>query len=168
MERYLVDILVFVLSVHRDADLCSHHLQLLDGSRAIDVARHQHRVFVLLGLEHIGQLTAERGLTRTLQSGHQDNGRFSRQMQLGGFTTHQLGQFIVHDLNHELPRLHSRQHVHTQCLCLHRVGEVLGHFIVDVGVQKSAANILEGFRHVDLGDLAFTFQYLERAFQAFT
>ena len=56
-------ILVFRFRIYRHAHLLTDHVQLLNGSRTIDVAGNQQRVLVLLGLQHVGQFSGERGLT---------------------------------------------------------------------------------------------------------
>ena len=73
----------------------------------------------------------------------------------------------MHDFHHELAGLHACEHVLAQGLLLDGVGELLGYFIVDVGVEQGAAHVFEGFGHVDFGDAAFTFQYFERPFESF-
>ena len=79
---------------------------------------------------------------------------------------HELRKLIVHNLHHELARLHCREHVLTQGLFLHRVGERLGHLVVDISLNQCTAHVLECLGHIYLGDFAFTFQYLERAFKS--
>ena len=56
-------ILITFHGVYGTVDLGGHHLQLLNSCRTVYVASHQQRFLVLLGLEHIGELTAERGLS---------------------------------------------------------------------------------------------------------
>ena len=121
---------------------------------------------MLLLLEKVGKLSAERGLTRTLQTAHQDDGRTACEVQIGSFATHQLGQLVVYDLDHQLAWLYSCEHVHAKGFLLHRVGEVLGHLIVDVGVEQCTAHILQCLGYVNLGDFSLTFQYLETALQS--
>ena len=116
-----------------------------------------------LVLQHVGKLSGERGFTRTLQTRHEDNSRFVLKFQVYSLSTHELCQFVVHELHHELSRLDGRKHVHTQCLLLHRVGESLRHLVVYVGVEQCAAHVFQRFGNVDLGDFAFTLQYLKRS-----
>ena len=143
------------------------HLQLFDGCRTIDVTSHQQRLLVLLGLQHVRQFSCERRLTRTLQARHQDDGRAVFQVQLYGLAAHQLRQFVVYNLHHQLARLYGRQHVHAQGFLLDGIRKLLGHLVVHVGIQQCAANVLHGFRHIDFGDFSLTFQYLERPFKSF-
>ena len=74
----------------------------------------------------------------------------------------------MYDFHHQLAGLDGCQHVLAQGFFLHGVGEVFGYFIVDVGVQQGFAYVFKCFCYVDFGDFAFTFQYLERPFEAFT
>ena len=159
------------LYVDRHIHLLAQYAQLLHSSGSEGVAGSQQGLFGLFLLEHLGQFGTECGLTRTVQTGHQDDAWFayaSGQVQFCRLATHQLGQFVVNNLHHQLSRLHGGQHVLSQCLLLHVVGKRLRNFIVDVGVQQCAAHILQGLGHVYLGDAAFTFQYLKRPFKSFT
>ncbi len=72
----------------------------------------------------------------------------------------------MHNLHHQLAGLDGRQHIHAQCLLLHGVCEVLGNFIVDVGVEECAAHVLQRLGNVDLSNLSLALQNLERAFQS--
>ena len=90
----------------------------------------------------------------------------SCQIQVSGLTTHQFCQLVVYNLDHHLARLHSCQHILTQCLLLHRIGKGLGNLIVHVSFQECLTHILQRFRYIDFGDFAFTLQYLERPFQS--
>ena len=156
-------ILVVWLSIYRNSHLLTYHLQLVDSSRTIYVARYEQWFLSPLGLQHISELTTEGSLTRTLQTTHQDNGRMAFELQRSLFASHQLGQLIVYQLHHQLSWLHGSKHVHTQRLFLHRVGKLLGNLKVNIGIQKCTTYILHGFSHVDFSYLTFTFQYFERA-----
>ena len=161
-------VLVAFLDVDVAAYRLTNHLQLLDGSRTVDVAGHQQRILVLARLQHVGQLAAERRLTRTLQTRHQDDGRAVLQLQLHGLAAHQLGQLVVHNLHHQLAGLHGSEHVHTHRLLLHGIRERLCHLVVHVGIKQCTTHVFQGFSYVDLGDLSLTFQYLERSLKSVT
>ena len=64
----LHNILVVGLGIYGHSNSLAHNLQLLNGSRTIDVASHQQWFFVVFALKHIGKLSAEGSLTRTLKS----------------------------------------------------------------------------------------------------
>ena len=155
------------LAVHGHVNLLGQYAQLFDGGRTIDVAGHEQRLAVLLRLEHAGQLAREGCLTRTLQTRHQDDRRFAAQVDFGGFAAHQLRQFVVDNLHHQLAGLDGGQHVLSHGLCLDGISKVFGHLVVDVGVEQGFAYVLQGFGYIDFGDFAFTFQYLERPFEPF-
>ncbi len=123
---------------------------------------------MLTRLQHIGQLATERGLTRTLQTRHQHNGRTAFKFQFNSLSTHQFCQFVVDYLDHQLTGLDSRQHVHAQRLLLDSIRKLLGHLVVDIGIQQCLTHILQGFGNVNLGDFSLTFQYLERPFKSVT
>ena len=162
------NILVLRLTVYRNTHLLSYHLQLVDSSRTINVAGHEQWLLSLLGLEHIGKLSTEGGLTRTLQTAHQDDGRMTFELQRSFLASHQLSQLVVNQLYHQLTRLYSREHIHTKCLFLHLVGEFLSYLEVDVGVEQSTAYVLHGLCHVDFGYLTLTLQNFEGSFQSIT
>ena len=165
---YLHHVLVVGLRIYGHANRFAHHMQLLYGSRTIHVAGHQQRTLVLTLLQHLGQLTREGRLTRTLKTRHQHDGRTSLQFQLHGLATHQLGQFVVHYLHHQLAGLDGRQHIHAQSLLLYGVCKLLSYLVVHVGIQQGLANILQRLRYVYLGDFSLTLQYLERPFKSVT
>ena len=48
------------------------------------------------------------------------------------------------------------------------VGEILGYFVVDVGIEQGSADILQCLCDIDFGDFSFTLQNLERPFESFT
>ena len=159
-------ILIAFLRVDVNTNRSTNHLQLFDSCRTIDVAGYQQRLLMMTSLQHVGKLTTESGLTRTLQTRHQDDGRTAFQLQFCGLTTHQLRQFIMHDLHHQLARLHGCEHIHTHRLLLDRIGKVLGNLIVDVGIQQGTPYVFQRFSNVNLGDFSLTFQYLERTFKS--
>ena len=161
-------VLALWLAIYRDINRRAHHLQLLYSSRTVNVTRHEQRLLALLGLQHVGKFAAERCLTRALQTRHQYYRRLSRELQFRCCASHQRGEFVVNYLHHQLTRLNGREHVHSKRLLLHRVGELLRHFIVNVGIEQRTAHVLQGFRNVYLGDFAFTFKYLKRPFKSVT
>ena len=160
-------ILAVDFTIYRNTNLFTKHLQLLDRCRTINVASNQQRLAVLLGLEHAGQLTREGSLTRTLETRHQNDSRTAFQLEFGCFATHQLGQLVVYDLDHQLARLYGCQYVLTQCLFLYSICEVLCYFIVHVGIEQCLTYIFQCFSYIDFGDFSFTFQDFKRPFQSF-
>ena len=158
-------IAVSLLGVDLDANLAAEHLQLVDGRRTVDVARHQQHLAAPLALEHRGELAREGRLTRTLKTGDEYHGRRTLEPDVGGRAAHELRQLVADNLGHHLPRLHRLEHILSQRLLLHLVGEVFGDLIVDVGVDERTANLLERLGDVDFGDAAFALENLERPFE---
>ena len=97
-----------------------------------------------------------------MQTGHQDDSRTVLQIQIRRRTSHQFGQLVMHNLDHQLARLHRSQHVLPDSFLLHSVGERLGYFVVHVGIEQSATHVFQRFRYVDFGDSPLTFQQFER------
>ena len=159
-------ILLAVLSVHRHADALAQHFQLLDGGGAESVAGREEHLHALLGLDMKGQLAGERGLTGTVQTRDQHDAGIPLHVDILRLRAHELRELVVHDLDHHLLRLHRRQHVRADGLVLHAVAEVLRHLVAHVRVQQRLADVLDGLRHIDLGDLPFTLQDLERPLQS--
>ena len=153
--------------MHRHSYLLSQYAQLFHGSRAEGIAGSQQRIHLLLLLEHLGQFSAHGGLTGTIESGHKDDGGMSLETHVGGLPSHEQSQFVMHYLDHQLLWLDGCEHVLSQCLLLYRVGECLGHLIVHIGIKEGPTHILECLGNVNLGDFSFTFQDLERPFEAF-
>ena len=71
----------------------------------------------------------------------------------------------MNDLHHQLLRLDGIDYVLTESLLLDGVGEVFGNLVVDVGVKKCAAHILERLGNVYLGDFSLTFKDFETSFK---
>ena len=82
--------------------LASEGLQLADGGRAVYVASHEHDRLVLLVLQVVGQFGAKGGLTRALQTGDEDDGRVAFDVDVYGLGTHELGELLMHDFDHQL------------------------------------------------------------------
>ena len=148
-------------------NLLAKNAQLFDSSGTIDVVGNEHDFLAFFRLEIVGELGGKGCLTRTLQTGEQDNSRIAFQVQLHGFCTHQGGQFVVGDLHHQLSRTHRGHHVLADGFRLDGISKLLGSLVVNVRLQEGFADVLNGFGYVNLGDTAFTFQYLERPFQPF-
>ena len=148
--------------------LLAHHVELLYGRRAVDVAGHEQGALVLLGLQHIGKLAAEGGLTRTLQTRHEHYRGPPFELQLHGLTAHELCQLVVDELHHELTGLDGIENVHAHGLLLHLLGERTGHVVVYVGIQQGAANVLQGLGNVYLGYFSFAFKYLKGSLKSVT
>ena len=74
----------------------------------------------------------------------------------------------MNDLDDHLLRLDCCEYVLAYCLLLHVVAELLRYLVADVGIQQGATDVLHSFRDIDLGNLAFTLEDLERSLKSFT
>ena len=79
--------------------------------------------------------------------------------------THEFGEFVVHNLHHQLARRHRRQNLLTDGLFFDVVGDIFGYLITDIGVKQGLADLLNCLSHIDFGDISLSLQYLERTFQ---
>ena len=147
-------------------DAFSQHLELLDGGRTEGVAGGQQNLHAPFGLDIEGQLGAEGGLTGTVEARHQHNAGVALDIDVLRGGTHEGGQLVVGDLHHHLLGLHGGEHTCAYGLVLHLVAEVLGHLVAHVGVQEGLADVLDGLRHVDFGNLSFSLQDFERPLQS--
>ena len=145
-------------------NLLTQYAQLLDSGRTIDVARHQHDAFILLGLEIISQFGGKSSLTGTLETGHKNDRRRTFEIQFLRFATHQFCQLVVRNLHHQLSRTHGSNHVLSERFLFHAVGKLLGCLVVNIGFQQRFADVLHRLGDVYLGDTSFTFQDLKRPF----
>ena len=70
------------------------------------------------------------------------------------------------DFDHELSRFDAGENVLSECLLLHRVGELLGNLEVHVGIKEGASHVFECFGDVDFCDFSFALQQFEGAFKS--
>ncbi len=161
VERQAYRVRVLLLGVYGHIDLLAQNAQLLAGGGTVDVGAHQQRTLAARALQLLGQLAREGGLAGSVQTRHQDYGRLALDVERSCVPSHQLGKLVVHYLHHQLLGLQCVDYVLAQGFLLHLVGEGLGYFEVDVGLDQRAAHVLHGLRNVYLGDAALTFQYLE-------
>ena len=153
---------------HGHLHLLAHHLQLLDGGRTVNVTGGQHGLFALLR-QIPGQLGGHGGFARALQAAeHIHRQRRGRPGQPGILPTHQLGHFLADDLDHLLPGGEGGQDFLAHAPLGDLLDEVLGHGIVDVGLQQRHAHLAHAFLHVLLGQLALAGHFPQGALQLFT
>ena len=146
------------------AGLLRHRLELLDGGRPVDVARHgQHLLLALLD-QVLGQLGGGGGLAGALQAGHQDHRRrLRRQVDVGDALAHGGGQFAVDDADQRLARLERAQHFLAQRLFLDAGDEVAHHRQRDVGLEQGHAHFAQHVLHVVFGDAGLAAHLLDEA-----
>ena len=156
-----------VFAVDGHAHGLAEHLELLDGGGTEGVAGGEHDLHAFLALDVEGQLAGEGRLTGTVQAGDEHHGGIALEVHLRGGAAHEGGHLVADDLDHHLLRLDGREHVLSEGLVLDGVAEFLRDLEAHVGVQQGLADVLDGLRDVDFGDLAFAFEDLERPLQSF-
>ena len=154
-------ILYAVLGIDGDVYLGAEGLQLVDGGRAEGVTGGKQHLHTLLAADMVGKLGGEGGLTGTVQTGDEDDAGLSLYVDVGVLAAHEIGQFVVDDLDHHLLRLDRGEDVLSHRLGLDAVAEVLGHLVADVGVKQCPADVLQRLGNVYVGNLSFALQYLE-------
>ena len=145
-------------------DLLTQHTQLLDSCRTIYVTSHQHHFLTFLRLQVVSQFRSKSGLTGTLQTGHQNNGRITFEVDFLRFTAHESRQLVMCDLHHQLSGTNRGDHVLTQGFLFHLVGKLFSGFVVHIRFQQCLTDVLDRLRNIDFSNTAFTFQDLERPF----
>ena len=106
-------------------------------------------------LEIGSEFSAGGGLTRALQTAeHDDGGRRLNEKEPTVFAAHELDEFIVHDGDKFLPRLHALGHFATNSFQHHRIAKVLRDLLFDIGFKQRGANFFERFANIRLADRA--------------
>ena len=109
--------------IDRHARAFTNHGQLINRVRALQVCRHQERR-VTSGLQVGREFAGECRLTRTLQAGQHDEGRAGLgHLQSAGFTTEDVDEFVMHDLDDLLRRIQRTGDLFGKCPFLHPGGE---------------------------------------------
>ena len=157
----LYRIFVALFGVNLHTDLLTQDLQLFDGCRSIDVASNQQYLTSFFAFDQVGQFARKGGLTGTLQTGNQHNGRVAFQLDVGHGAAHQCRQLIAYDLGHHLTRLDGLENILSQCFGLHLVSETLGNLIIDIGIDQRTPNLFEAFGYIDLGDTTLALEDLK-------
>ena len=115
-------------------------------------------------MQEIGEFARKSGLTGTLQTGHQDDGRRAFEVDLLCLTAHEVCQLVMGDLDHQLSRTNGIDHILAQRFLLHAVGKLLRRLVVHIRLQQGFADVLDRFRNVDFRYSSFTLENLERPF----
>ena len=145
--------------------LLRQDLQLVDGRGALDVAAHDERPVAAL-LEQAAELGGRGRLARAVQADQQHLERTLR-AQLGGALAEELHQFVVDDLDDLLGGRDGLEHLLAGGLRLHAFDELAGDLEMHVGGEQGGAHLLEGVRHVLLGELADAAQVAQRLAETF-
>ena len=144
--------------------LGGHGLELLDGRRAVHVARHRQHLLLALFNQVLGQLGGGGGFTGTLQARHQDHGgRLGGQVDVGHAFAHGGGQLAVDDADQRLPRLERAQHLLPQRFFLDAGDEVAHHGQGNVGLQQRHAHFAQHVGNVGFGDAGLAAHLLDES-----
>ena len=147
---------------HGNVQLLAHHLQLVDGGGTVHVAGRQQRTLAELAAHQTRQLRAVGGFTGALKAHHHHHGGAAvGGVQPGVGAAHQLGQFLVDDLDDLLGGCQALQHVAAHAALRHLGHEILDHLIADVGLQQSETHLAHTVADVGLCQAALALQALE-------
>ena len=91
----------------------------------------------------------------------------TRGAQFGGALAEQLDQFVMDDLDDQLPGRDRCQHLLTDGLGLHALDELARDTEMDVGCEQGGPHLLQGLRHVVLGEPADAAQVAQGLTQTF-
>ena len=147
-------------------DLPTQGLQLIDGSRTVDISTHHQRPAAQI-LEMETKLGGRSGLTSTLQTGHQhDRGSLIGVGERRVVTAHHLNQLIVHHLDELLVGTDPTHDLSTDGLVPDLSNKVLDDRKAHVCFQQGATHILERPFDIGVADLVLASQPLDRIFKA--
>ena len=142
-------------------ELFADNLQLPDGSRPVNVAGREQRIFVLL-FKQACELCAVGRLARALQADQHDDGRrLGGDLELLVLAAHERGQLFVDNLDDHLRGREAFEHVRTDAALGRFFNEVLDDLVVDVGLQQRQTDLAHGFLDVGLGQAALAAQLFE-------
>ncbi len=156
-------VLVAALRVDRAADLLAEDFQLIDSGGSFQV-RGDHERALGAGEEHLGHFAAGGGLSGALQAGHEeDGGAGCDKGNLWIDRSHELDQFVVNQLDHDVGGPKGLDDFGADGLLLHFIAELARYFEVDVGFEEGGAYFTHHLGDVFLGDLSPTAQAAKNA-----
>ena len=127
--------------------------ELLNGSRAVNVAGDRQHFFLALVYQVLGQLGGGGGFARALQAGHQNHGRRLRcQIDIAHALAHGGGQFAVDDTDQRLTRRERTHDFLAQRFFFDACNEVAHHRQGHVGLEQSHAHFAQHVLHIRLSD----------------
>ncbi|MNZ53199.1 hypothetical protein D3C78_710700 [compost metagenome] len=146
-----------------NADIARQCLQLFDRRRTVDVSRHHHHRLLLALFQEARQLAGGGGLTRTLQTGHQDH-RWRRgvERQLFVGRTHHAFELGLDNLHECLARGQAARHLGADRALLDLVDEILDHRQGDVSLEQRHAHFTQGVFDVVFGQLGLAGDMAQR------
>ena len=139
-----------------DAHLAGQGLQLLDRRRTVDVGTDHHDLLLLPLAQGLGQFGDTGGLTRALQTGHEDYcRRCYRQVQLLGLA-HDRFQFGLDDLDEHLTRRQAAGVFLAHGPVAHLIDEALDHRQRHVRLKQRHAHFAQGVLDIVFSQLGAT------------
>ena len=131
--------------VDGDSGAFSHHLQLGDGVRTLQIGGHQQRGVAGV-LEPVAQFAGKRGLARALQAGeHDDRRRVLGEIQRAVHPLPQhVGELLIDDLHDLLGGIQRFGNLGAERALADPAGEGPHHVKRHVGVKQCAANLADG------------------------
>ena len=150
-----------------DTGLLTHHLQLLNGGRAVDIAGNQQRAAALTAVI-LAKLCGVGGFTVALQAAHHQHG-LALVFQAQDFrliAAHEVGQLFIDDFDNLLGGGQAFHDLLPHGALRNLCAEVLGNLVVDIGLQQGHAHLTHGGLDISLVQLALAAQLFENAIQA--
>ncbi|MPM57539.1 hypothetical protein SDC9_104361 [bioreactor metagenome] len=142
---------------NRNTCIRSHDLQLLNCRRSVNITGNQQRSVPLI-FKHQRNFGTVCGFTGALQAAHHHHCRGMRcRIQTGFGAAHKLRQFFVDDFNNHLTRGQTFHHLSANRSFRDFIGEILCHFIVDVGFQKCQTHFTHRIFDIGFSKTAFAF-----------
>ena len=146
---------------NRQTDAFADDLKLFDGGGTLQIAGGEQRA-AALGFEIIPQFTDGGGFPCPLKTAeHDDRRRFGGDLNFAFRRSQQGDEFIVDDLYDLLTRGETFQHLYAESALLHGGDELFHHFEVDIGFQKSQADLTHGFVDIAFRQLSFVSQFIK-------
>jgi len=137
------------------ANISGQCLQLLDGGRPVDIRTHHHDLFLVALLQVASQLGNRGGLTGTLQTCHQNDGRRRYgEVELLVAGAHHRFQLLLDDLQELLPGIEAALDLDTHGAVAHMVDKVLDDRQGNVSFQQGHAHFAQGFLDIVFGEMS--------------
>ena len=152
VARDLHHVLMPALGVHRDVELLTERLELVDRGWPVDVRGDEARLTALC-LELSRELGRGRRLSRTLEPDHHhDGGRDRAQLQPFATLAEHRRELVIDDLHQLLGGRDRLELTDADCLLLDALEELAGQGEVDVGLEEDATYFTQPVLDVRFGE----------------
>ena len=149
------------IAEHRDVDLTTECAQLLDGGGTLQVGPDQKRM-AALRCEPLGELGRVGRLARTLQTSHEHHsGRAAGIGDLERLATQDRGELLVDELDDLLAGVECLGRLDADGTLADARHHGAHHRHVDVGLEKSGADLAQHLVDIGLGEAALALDALE-------